>query len=64
MPDSQTTDPLLHDYEAVSERRGGLSTRKIAYLVAAGELATVRIGRRVFVTDVELRRYVDSLADR
>jgi excisionase family DNA binding protein len=43
---------------------GGVSRSKIYDEIAARNLATVRIGRRIFVRTEELERYVDSLEQR
>lgn len=41
--------------------RLGVSIRGLYALVNGGDLATVRVGGRRFVADVELKRYVQAL---
>lgn len=42
--------------------RIGIGRTKLLEEVAAGRICVVRVGRRVLVTEHELRRYVASLA--
>lgn len=53
--------PFLFDLTEARRMLGGISKTTIYQLIKKGELNTVKIGARSFVTDVELRRYVDGL---
>jgi len=53
-------DPKLHPIDEV-EARLALSRRAIEKLIAAGRLTSVKVGRRRFVRDADLRRFIESL---
>ena len=53
--------PLLHDLETASRILGGLGRTSVFRLLQEGQLRATKIGRRTFVSDSELRRYVASL---
>lgn len=51
----------LHPVPEAREILGNIGHSKFYEVVRAGELRLVKIGRRSFVTDDELRRFVRSL---
>lgn len=51
-------DPLLASNPVARHMLGDISARKLAQMVAAGELETVKIGRRRLFTIAGLRAYV------
>ena len=53
--------PLLHSVADAGTQLGGSSRSRVYELIAAGELETVSIGRRTFVTGDSLAAYVDRL---
>ena len=55
---SQTPDPLLASGPVARHMLGDISARKLAQMVAAGELETVKVGRRRLFTTAGLRAYV------
>ncbi len=55
--DPEVIQPLLYSIPAAA-RRVDLSTRAVYNLIAAGELRTVKIGRRRMIADTELRALV------
>lgn len=55
--------PLLNPLTKVSERLG-VSRSTVFNEIAAGRLAVVKIGRRSFVTEDELNRFVQDLPSR
>lgn len=54
--------PTLHKLSAVSARTG-LSRSAIYRQINAGKLQTIKIGRSVRISESELNRYIDSLAE-
>lgn len=56
-----TTTPLMHTISGALSRVP-LGRSKFYEEIAAGHINTVKVGRRTYVTEAELRRYVDSLA--
>ena len=56
------TTPLLHP---VTEAAAilGIGRSMLYQLMAAGEIQTVKIGRRTLVTQAELERYVQRLIE-
>ena len=54
--------PTLHKLSAVSARTG-LSRSAVYREINAGKLHIVKIGRSVRISEVELGRYIASLAD-
>lgn len=52
----------LHPLKEAQQRLGGISRAKLYLEVDQGRLKLSRIGRRVFVSDVELDRYLQSVA--
>ncbi len=52
---------LLHPVPEAQAALGGMSRSTIYELFAKGEIKTVKVGRRTFVTADELQRFVDSL---
>lgn len=52
----------LHKLSAVSARTG-LSRSAIYRQINAGKLQTIKIGRSVRISESELNRYIDSLAE-
>ena len=54
--------PTLHKLSAVSARTG-LSRSAVYREIKAGKLHIVKIGRSVRISEVELGRYIASLAD-
>ncbi|MBO0834443.1 MAG: helix-turn-helix domain-containing protein [Actinobacteria bacterium] len=58
-----TSTPQLHPLADAAERLA-VSMPKLRRMAADGDIATVRIGRRRYVTDDELRRFIDSLTEQ
>lgn len=56
------TTPRLHSIADVLQRIP-VGRSKLYEEIGSGRLTVVKIGRRSFVTDSELRRYVDSLPE-
>ena len=54
-------DKLLHSFAESQAALGGVSRTKIYDLVRQGDIELVKIGRRSFITDASLRRYVRQL---
>ena len=54
----------LERYGVLSILLGGIGVTKFYELVTRGDLELVHIGRRSFLTDTEIRRYVDELVAR
>lgn len=52
----------LYTLDEARERLGGVSRSKLYLEVDAGRLRLSRIGKRVFISDVELDRYLQSIA--
>jgi hypothetical protein len=59
--DSIRANRLLHSVADVGTQLGGSSRSRVYELIAAGELETVSIGRRTFVTGDSLVAYVERL---
>lgn len=55
-------DRLLYSEADAREVLGGISRGKFFQLLADGELARVKIGRRMFIARDELERYTSSLS--
>ena len=53
--------PLLHDIATVQKLLGGVSRSTVYELFASGQLKSVKVGKRRFVTNDEALRYVGSL---
>ncbi len=53
--------PLLYDEVEARRMLGGIGRTKLYRMVAAGELAPVKIGRRTFFAHDDLAAYVDNL---
>jgi excisionase family DNA binding protein len=51
----------LNDIENTQAKLGGLGRTRVFDLIRSGELASVKIGRRRFVPDSAIQRYIDSL---
>lgn len=51
----------LNDVEATGKKLGGLGRTRVFDLIASGQLASVKIGRRRFVPDSAIAAYVESL---
>ena len=51
----------LNPVPVAREVLGGIGHTKFYDLVQRGDLRLVKIGRRSFVTDDEIERYIDSL---
>ncbi len=56
-----TREPLLYDVPTASRLLGGLGRTSVYKLMQEGQLRAIKIGKRTFLTDAELKRYVDSL---
>lgn len=55
--------PLLHSLPDAAARLGGIGRSTLYELIAAGAIRTVKIGRRAFVSERELARYVAALEE-
>jgi excisionase family DNA binding protein len=53
---------LLHSIPQAAEVLGGVSRSVLYEKIKGGEIATVKVGRRTYITHAELERYVRSLA--
>ena len=62
-PQIHPSDQLLYSIPEACARLGNIGRSMFYELVAAGQLKLVKIRRRSFVTDGELRRYAASLSD-
>ncbi len=51
----------LNDIENTQAKLGGLGRTRVFDLIRTGELASVKIGRRRFVPDSAIQRYIDNL---
>jgi len=60
---AQTRDRLL-SLECTRSELGGLSSSTMKTLVKTGRLSTVRLGRRIFVKESALVKFIASLAER
>ena len=54
-------DRLLHPIPEARKMLGDIGHTKFYQIVGAGKLKLVKIGRRSFLTDEEIRRYAASL---
>ncbi len=52
--------PLLYDVPTASRILGNLGRTSVYNLMKTGKLHPVKIGKRTFLTDRELRRYVSA----
>ena len=59
--DTPEVRPLIHDVPTSREILGGIGHTKFYEEVRAGKITLVKIGKRSFVTDDELGRYVEAL---
>lgn len=53
--------PLLHDEESARYMLGNVGRSKLFEEIQAGRLRAVKIGRRTFIAQAELERYVAAL---
>lgn len=53
--------PLLNDVNEAALKLGGIGRSTLYKMMADGEIAHVKIGRRSFIAQAELERYVASL---
>lgn len=53
--------PLLHDVETTCRVLGGIGRSKLFELIKAGEIRAVKIGKRTFVAQAEIERFVAEL---
>jgi len=51
----------LNDVEATGVKLGGLGHTQVFDLIASGQLASVKIGRRRFVPDSAIAAYIERL---
>jgi hypothetical protein len=51
----------LNDVEATGVKLGGLGRTRVFDLIASGQLASVKIGRRRFVPDSAIAAYIERL---
>ncbi len=54
-------EPLLYDVPTASKILGGLGRTSVYRLMQEGQLHPIKIGKRTFLTDAEICRYVASL---
>ena len=52
---------LLHQVPEAAEILGGMSRSTLYEKIAAGEIASVKVGRRTYIAHDELERYVREL---
>jgi excisionase family DNA binding protein len=55
-------DALLHPVDDAMRVLGGISRTTLWQLTKSGELQSVKIGSRVFITDASVRDYVERLS--
>lgn len=53
--------PLLHDLPSALETLGGMSRTRLFEEIKAGNIATVKLGKRTMIKHAELERYVETL---
>ncbi|HRD60449.1 MAG TPA: helix-turn-helix domain-containing protein [Nocardioides sp.] len=58
------SDQLMHDIPGAQKQLGGMSRSSLYEEVRSGKLEVVKVGRRTYVTQKELERYVRRLAER
>jgi len=61
-PPRTTNSPLLNGFQQVTARLG-FSRAKLYDLIAEGQIHPVKVGRRSFVTETELERFVATLSN-
>jgi excisionase family DNA binding protein len=54
---------MLYSLDDAAKVLGGMSRSTLVRLIRVGKIKKVKIGRRTYIADTELRRYVDSLAN-
>jgi excisionase family DNA binding protein len=54
---------LVPVYPEAAQALGGLSRSKLYTEISAGRLKLVKIGRRAFIAQAELERYVAALSE-
>ena len=54
-------DRLVHNVEEACRQLGDMSRSTLYTKLAKGELVAVKIGRRSYITQAELERYVSEL---
>lgn len=59
-----TTEARLFDLKTTAEVLGGITTRYVYMLLEAGELQSVKIGKRRLVTVASIDDYVARLAEQ
>lgn len=52
---------LLHPIPEVQDLLGGMSRSTLYEIIKDGDIAVVKVGRRTYIADVELERYVRAL---
>lgn len=57
---SGPTGRRLFNSQATRERLGGISHDKLVNLIADQELMPTMIGKRIYVSDVEIERFIDA----
>lgn len=54
-------DRIAYDLDEVARRLGGVTRRYVEILVANGELASFKLGKRRLVAAIDLDAFVDKL---
>ncbi len=54
------SEPILNTISRACERTG-LGRSKLYELIAAGEIATVKVGRRTLIPETDLKAWAESL---
>jgi excisionase family DNA binding protein len=60
-PLTESSHTLLNDLDEAMRQLGGIGRSSLYELMAAGTIRYVKIGRRSFIPQTELDRYVASL---
>jgi excisionase family DNA binding protein len=58
---AEPTGPLLHNIDQACALLGGMSRATLYRLAASGRIRMVKVGRRSYIVDDELRHYVHGL---
>jgi excisionase family DNA binding protein len=58
----RNTAPLLNPFPQVTARLG-FSRAKLYELIASGQIHPVKVGRRSFIAETELNRFVAALSE-
>lgn len=60
-PEEGTVSERLYNIEGTQQRLGNLGRTRVFDLIRTGQLESVKIGRRRFVPESAIHRYIESL---